>query len=255
MVKGIKVFKEFFKAFEENYIIIGGTACDIIIDDAGLEPRATKDIDIILVVEVLSPDFVKQFWRFIEEGNYERKEKEVQDRKYYRFIKPEHKDYPVQLELFSRNPDLIDLDEGTHLTPVPVDDDVTSLSAILLNEDYYNYLLEHCSSFDKLKLANNEALICLKARAFLDMMKRKASGEKIEDKKIRKHKNDVYRMAAMLTGEDIFDLPKSIKNDLRQFVNLVSTELPDKNIFKTMGLSVLTPQEVHEQIITSFKLP
>lgn len=61
MVKGIKIFREYFGAFEENYIIIGGAACDIIIDDAGLEPRATKDIDIIIVVEALSADFVRQF--------------------------------------------------------------------------------------------------------------------------------------------------------------------------------------------------
>ncbi len=43
------------------FVIIGGTACDIIIDEAGFTPRATKDIDIIIVVEALSPDFVTQF--------------------------------------------------------------------------------------------------------------------------------------------------------------------------------------------------
>ena len=35
----------------DNYVIIGGTACDIIIEDAGLTTRVTKDIDMILVVE------------------------------------------------------------------------------------------------------------------------------------------------------------------------------------------------------------
>ena len=29
MVKGIERFKEFFKGFENSYVIIGGTACEI----------------------------------------------------------------------------------------------------------------------------------------------------------------------------------------------------------------------------------
>ena len=29
MVRGIDTFKEFFKGFEDNYVIIGGTACEI----------------------------------------------------------------------------------------------------------------------------------------------------------------------------------------------------------------------------------
>lgn len=29
MEKGIEKFKEFFKGFGENYVIIGGTACEI----------------------------------------------------------------------------------------------------------------------------------------------------------------------------------------------------------------------------------
>lgn len=28
MVRGIDTFKEFFKGFEDNYVIIGGTACE-----------------------------------------------------------------------------------------------------------------------------------------------------------------------------------------------------------------------------------
>lgn len=75
MVRGLDIFKHHFKDYSGNYVIIGGTACDIAIDMVGLTPRATKDIDIILVVEALSSDFVEHFWNFIKEGNYEVKEK------------------------------------------------------------------------------------------------------------------------------------------------------------------------------------
>ena len=75
MVRGLDVFKKYFEAFPDNYIVIGGTACDVIIEDAGFIPRATKDIDIILVVEALTHEFVARFWQFIQDGKYERKEK------------------------------------------------------------------------------------------------------------------------------------------------------------------------------------
>ena len=71
MVRGLEIFRQHFKDFTDNYVIIGGTACDIIIDNIGLTPRATKDIDIILVIEALSPEFVKHFWEFIKTGNYD----------------------------------------------------------------------------------------------------------------------------------------------------------------------------------------
>ena len=57
MVVGLDTFSTHFKDFQDSYIIIGGTACDIIIEEAGFVPRATDDIDIILIVEALSPDF------------------------------------------------------------------------------------------------------------------------------------------------------------------------------------------------------
>lgn len=75
MVRGLDIFKKYFEQYPGNYVIIGGTACDIIIDEAGFVPRATKDIDIILVVEALSSDFVKQFWQFINDGKYHQREK------------------------------------------------------------------------------------------------------------------------------------------------------------------------------------
>src|ERR1035437_6360035 len=98
MVRGIDKFREFFRNYNGSYVIIGGTACDITINDAGLKPRATRDIDIILIVEAIIPAFVWKFWEFIKEGGYEIKEKGDKDRKYYRFIKPSNVDYPYQIE-------------------------------------------------------------------------------------------------------------------------------------------------------------
>ena len=42
MVTGIDSFKEWFKGSEEQYAIIGGTGCDILMTEEGLDFRATK---------------------------------------------------------------------------------------------------------------------------------------------------------------------------------------------------------------------
>ena len=62
MVTGIDSFKEWFKGSEEQYAIIGGTACDILMTEEGLDFRATKDIDLVLIIEAVDANFGKKFW-------------------------------------------------------------------------------------------------------------------------------------------------------------------------------------------------
>ena len=50
------------KGNEEQYAIIGGTACDILMTEEGLDFRATKDIDLVLIIEALDANFGKKFW-------------------------------------------------------------------------------------------------------------------------------------------------------------------------------------------------
>ncbi|WP_165355333.1 hypothetical protein [Flavobacterium petrolei] len=254
MVRGLEIFRQHFKDFTDNYIIIGGTACDIIIDNIGLTPRATKDIDIILVIEALSPEFVAHFWEFIKQGNYEVKEKSEDDRKYYRFQKPQLEDFPFQIELFSRIPDLLDLDEGTHLTPIPVDTEISSLSAILMDDDYYNFTIQHSQLDNGIHLANTEALIGLKAKAFLDYKIRKENGEKIDEKQLKKHKMDIFRLLLLLTPENNFTIVGSIKSDIANFAEVVKGDLPDKQVFKEMGAGNVDVQDLFGQLIRAFNL-
>ena len=254
MVRGLEIFRQHFKDFTDNYVIIGGTACDIIIDNIGLTPRATKDIDIILVIEALSPEFVAHFWEFVKQGNYDVREKSEEDRKYYRFQKPQVEEFPFQIELFSRIPDLLDLDEGTHLTPIPVDTEISSLSAILMDDDYYNFTIQHSQLDNGIHLANTEALIGLKAKAFLDYKTRKENGEKIDEKQLRKHKMDIFRLLLLLTPEDNFTIAESIKSDIANFVEVVKDDLPDKQIFKEMGAGNVDVKEVFGLLIVAFNL-
>lgn len=71
MIRGIENFREWFRGYEEQYVIISGTACDLLMDDAGLSFRVTKDIDLVLIVEAIDAAFGKRFWKFVIAGGYE----------------------------------------------------------------------------------------------------------------------------------------------------------------------------------------
>ncbi len=255
MVRGVKIFRDYFKDFTDNYILIGGAACDEHLSDAGLTFRATKDLDIILVVEALSADFVKKFWEFIKDGNYENRQKSTGERKYYRFFEPENKGYPFQLELFARKPDILDLVEDSHLTPIPTDEDLSSLSAILMDADYYRLTIENSVVENGLHLANIESLICLKSKAFLDLRNRQTKGEQIDERNIRKHKNDVIRLAVMLTEENTIKLPDSIAYDMNEFKKVIKSDPPDyKVIGKNVGIPAINGADIIEQLEKTFSI-
>ena len=60
MVKGIDKFRDHFAGNEGEYVIIGGAACDLLFGAAGLPFRATKDIDMVLCVEVVDAAFARK---------------------------------------------------------------------------------------------------------------------------------------------------------------------------------------------------
>ena len=53
MVPGLNRFREHFAGHEAHYAVIGGSACSLIFEEAGLDFRATQDIDMVLCVEVI----------------------------------------------------------------------------------------------------------------------------------------------------------------------------------------------------------
>lgn len=56
MVKGIESFKEHFADFKDRYVLIGGTASTLAMEELGVDFRATKDLDIVLCIEALDKE-------------------------------------------------------------------------------------------------------------------------------------------------------------------------------------------------------
>lgn len=254
MVNGLDTFSAFFQGFQDAYIIIGGAACDRQFEDKGIEFRSTKDLDIILVAEALTPEFVQKFWDFITEGEYAITQTTEGENRYYRFVKPQAEGYPYMLELFSRRPDVITPKKGVVLTPIPVGEDVSSLSAILLDEEYYQLTISNSKIMDGLHIAGEEALLCLKAKAYLELTERKAKGEKVDSKDIKKHSNDVFKIAVTIAPEPI-DLPPGIRADLSQYISQITAEAPEiKDVLKQVNITNTSLEEVLTLIKTKFKL-
>lgn len=235
MISGFTKFKERFKGYENQYVIIGGTACDLLMENEELSFRATKDIDIVLIVESMTADFGRCFWEYIKEAEYEHINKSTGKAQFYRFTSPKSKDYPYMIEIFSRNPDFIVLKEDAVLTPLPISDEISSLSAILLNEAYYELLKTGQTILDGIPVLSPTCLIPFKAKAWIDLKDRKARGEQIDSKNIKKHKNDVFRLAQLLTADTRQIISNEIATDMRKFLSEINNEEIDLKSINVQG--------------------
>lgn len=197
MVPGIDSFREKFKDYTDYYTIIGGTACDILLSEADLPFRATKDIDMILIMEDNFPEFASVFWEYIKEGGYKCGWKNEQNMHFYRFTEGKF-GYPTMIELFSRKPGYhLEIEEG--IIPIHIDDDTSSLSAILLNDDFYKFMMSGRRVVDGIGVLGAEHLIPFKMYAWINLLDRKRAGEHVNEKDLKKHKYDVFRLLQIVT--------------------------------------------------------
>lgn len=222
MVSGIEAFKEKFSGFEDCYTVIGGAACDILMSEADYDFRLTKDIDMILILEDKKVEFAKTFWSFIKEGEYKCGWKNNDDMHFYRFTEPKA-GYPVMIELFSRKPGYhLEIDEG--IIPIHIDEDTSSLSAILLNDDFYNFMLAGRRVVNGISVLGAEYIIPFKMYAWLDLRARKGRGEHVNEKDFKKHKNDVFRLLPIINDEEKIPTEGLVKESVQEFFDVIKDE-------------------------------
>jgi hypothetical protein len=220
-MEGLDKFREAFADFTDNYVIIGGTACDITMTNTVMRPRATHDIDMIVIVENMTTAYAERFWQFIREAGYrpEKRKQEVgEPTKYemYRFLDGKA-GYPEMIELLSRHPDILGEPRSLVIEPIPIGEDISSLSAIIMDDDYYHFTITHSRLTDGIRHADSAALIALKARAYLNLLMEKADGKHVNTKDIKKHRSDVFKNVVILEDAEIV-APQSIVNCIKEFV-------------------------------------
>ena len=119
------------------------------------------------------------------------------------------------IELFARTEYI--LEDGAELTPIHIDDSISSLSAILLNDSYYDALLRGRDVIDGFSILRHSWLIPFKAKAWLGLNERNRRGEHVDSRNLKKHRNDIIRMAAELVLERC-ELPEEVKSDMANFI-------------------------------------
>lgn len=245
MVYGIEKFKEYFGDYTGQYVFIGGTACDILLDEIGASFRVTKDLDMVLLLEALDGSFGAAFWKFIEDGGYEHKQKSTGREQFYRFSKPREDGFPAMIELFSRRPEKMSLPFDAMLTPIHISDSVASLSAVLLKDAYYKLLLAGKSVVGGYSVLAIEYILLFKIKAWMDLSKRKENGEQVDSRDINKHKNDIFRLLANISPSSKVEIDNEINNDVNRFIENISN---DKVDLKNLGILTASFEEMLDRI-------
>lgn len=245
MVGGFDLFREKFRGYEDCYTIIGGTACDILMNEAGLDFRATKDIDMILLIEERFAEFAAVFWDYIRDGGYKCGWKSSETPHFYRFTNPQTSGYPVMIELFSRRPDFQIGRSEIHLTPLPVSDGISSLSAIMLDDNYYRLMLAGRKAVNGVSVLSAEYLILFKMKAWLDLRQKRANGVHVNERDLKKHKNDVFRLFPLVKPTARIAISPAVGTDVKQFINAMRSE---PVALERLGIAEMTLEEILEAL-------
>jgi hypothetical protein len=210
---GFDHFCSYLKGLEASYVLIGGGAAAILMDEEGLEFRATKDVDMVVLTR--SKELNERILAYVNDGGYKTREATEKQPKYYRFQKPENKDCPPIIEIFARNELGLELGKDQYIIPIK-EDAAERLSAILLDDEYFELIQKNLVTTEsKIPVINAVANICLKARAHRELSDRRDAGDKsAEEKAIQKHLKDIWRLAATLTGEETIALAGAPLKDI-----------------------------------------
>lgn len=218
-ISGWIKFKEVFQGFDANYVLIGGVACTVLLNELGIDFRPTKDFDIVIIIEEIEHTFFNRFWKFIDDGKYSCFKNSDQSQQFYRFDQPKEAGYPKIIELFCRKTMNLSSERLKHITPMHINNSIMSLSAIVLDDEYYFLIKDRRSIIDGISVLNLELIIVLKMKAWLDLKKNKLNGVNIHADEINKHRRDVFRLLGNLDPKiKLASLSETIKNDIKNFM-------------------------------------
>lgn len=232
-VAGIDKFREAMSGHEHEYVLIGGGACSILFDEAGTDFRLTKDLDVVVLIDDAEPSFGRAIWNFVQSGGYEAGKRREGSCTYYRFSLPKGSPntgvYPSEIELFARHPDFTLTNEEAHVAPLPFDDTVSSLSAIILDDGYYDFIRQNVTIIDGVPILSALHIIPLKMRAHVDNKNLHDRGVHVSEKVLKKHRNDVVNLAELLPINARLPLKGQLRTDAEMFF----TDLEDYSSHET----------------------
>ena len=135
-------------------------------------------------------------------------------------------------------------------TKIVVSDEISSLSAILLDDEYYRFLKEGAEIVNDLPVLKPIYLIAFKAKAHVDLTKKHLEGHHINERDLKKHKNDILRLTQLLNPNETIAVADSVKADMQNFFDLIATESID---MKALKLNY-TKEDVVKMLKHAFKM-
>lgn len=221
VVAGISAFRDGMAAHVDEYVLIGGGACSLLLEEAGFPFRLTNDLDIVILTDKCDASFAQDFWAFIKRGKYVAGRRAEGRCSYYRFTLPNDSPllgmFPSEIELFARRPDFELMDESSYLAPLPFDEAISSLSAIILDDGYYEFIRDNITTIDGVPVVTALSIIPLKMRAHIDNNRLHDEGVSINQKNRRKHRSDVCTLTTLLPRESRLKLEGIIREDAMAF--------------------------------------
>ena len=131
------------------------------------------------------------------------------------------------IELFSRRPGFQINHPEIHLTPLPVSEELSSLSAIMLDDNYYRLMLSGRKTVDGVSILGAECLMLFKMKAWLDLRQKKAHGANVNERDLKKHRNDVFRLFPLVEPAVQIAVTSAVKADVEQFIHAMKRDPVD----------------------------
>jgi hypothetical protein len=224
---GLSHFQDYCKDLDDNYVVVGGFATIMHLDrEFEGHGKATFDIDLVLLTNN-SVEMSQRIKQYINDGEYKIQIGEKDQYKYYRFIEPQKQNFAKEIELFASNENDLELEDLQRIIPVDPEEGLYSLSAIMLDPEYFEMIKNNVDKTNRAPCTNTQATIMLKMSAFYDLRSR-------DDKKWKKHRRDIVKLALLLTGEEQIKLTGRMKQDFDSFIKHLNDEV-DQKMIKSFG--------------------
>ena len=223
---GLSHFQDYCKDLDEHYVVVGGFATLMLLDsELENHGKATFDIDLVLLTSN-SAEMTKRIKKYVKEGGYKIQTGSKDQYQYYRFVEPQKENFAKEIELFASNENSLELEDEQRIIPVDPEEGLYSLSAIMLDPEYFEMIKNNVDKNHRAPCTNTQATIMLKMSAFYDLKNR-------DEKKKKKHRRDILKLALLLTGDEQIKLVGRMVQDFDVFIEHLEQDV-DKKMLKSI---------------------
>ena len=227
-------FVKAFEKYRKSFVVIGGTAALLHIEERlDKKPRKTDDLDIVVLdisEDGTTSPFLTEFVQYVKHCEYECKPLSTGKAQAYRFTKPKDPLAPAILEIATRRELKVEFPAAAQRL------ESFEMSAIVCEPHYIDLLKVHVVEMvlndkgdERLTIPKIPLLVVMKAYAYKNL---KGSSDARDQNKAEKHLRDVIRLSAAMNAGDTLTVPGAAFAPLEELLQ--------------QGASVFSPQRLSD---------